>query len=241
MGKTENRFYVYEHIYASGCNKGVAFYIGKGTGTRIYSNSSRSQKWHNIKKKYGIVTRKIKENLTNDEACSLEVLIISLIGIDNLCNFSLGGDSGAFGVKLTDEQKEEKRLIFKKYWDEAKKDPNFVSPNKGRKRSDDERKAISIGLKKLWSNKTEDEIKKYSELCRKNFLKTKDLRRQYWESISGKKSQFYKSDKNWYVHKSGIMYFGDRMDFLEFSRVNKGNLSSLMTGKRKSTGGWRLM
>ena len=202
MIKNENRFYVYEHIYASGENKGVAFYIGKGTGTRIYSNSSRSEKWHNIKNKYGVECRKIKENLTNSEACALEVLIISLIGIENLCNFSLGGDSGAFGLKLTSEQRKQKGLIFKKYWEEARKDPNFVPPNKGRKRRDDECKAISLGLRKLWDKKTEDEKREYSILCKKRFLKTRDLMRPYWDSISGKNSIYYKSDKNLYIHKN---------------------------------------
>lgn len=90
------------------------FYIGIGTNKRAWDFiSGRNSHYKNYIKKHGEpIVDIIKENLTKEEACSLEIKLISEYGrkgIDPkgiLLNKSIGGDVIALGNKFTDEQKQ---------------------------------------------------------------------------------------------------------------------------------------
>lgn len=90
------------------------FYIGIGTNKRAWDFiSGRNPHYRNYIKKHGEpIVDIIKENLTKEEACSLEIKLISEYGrkgIDPkgiLLNKSIGGDVIALGNKFTDEQKQ---------------------------------------------------------------------------------------------------------------------------------------
>ena len=99
-------YYVYK-IVEEGSKK--ILYIGKGKGRRIkshlrfirshdkpnsYINSHLFYRCKSILKNGGdIYEEKILDNLTEEEALLEEEKLISLIGIDNLCNFSISGCS----------------------------------------------------------------------------------------------------------------------------------------------------
>lgn len=108
-------FFVYAHYRADDPN-GDPFYIGKGKNKRDLSKK-RNGLWKNIATKHGFIAKKIKENLTENEAWDLEIQLISRYGklIDKtgcLANISNGGE-GASGTVHSDETKAK--------WSDAKK------------------------------------------------------------------------------------------------------------------------
>lgn len=99
------RSYVYRHIKPNG----ETFYIGIGTRKdRAYSKKGRNSYWKNIVSKYGYEVQILTTNLTRQEACDLEILLIDYygrkdLGTGCLVNMTNGGDSGNFGIIHTDE------------------------------------------------------------------------------------------------------------------------------------------
>lgn len=99
------RFYVYTHEFASGPNKGRPFYVGKGSGRRAWSKSTRSKYWQSVAGKYGFAVRLIDSEISESQAFELEKFLIEMIGRKILCNFTDGGEgmanpSPAVRVKL---------------------------------------------------------------------------------------------------------------------------------------------
>ena len=90
------------------------FYIGIGTNKRACDFiSGRNSHYKNYIKKHGEpIIDIIKENLTKEEACSLEIEFISKYGRKGiepdgiLLNKSIGGEIIALGNKFTEEQKQ---------------------------------------------------------------------------------------------------------------------------------------
>lgn len=89
------RFYVYTHEFASGPNKGRPFYVGKGSGRRAWSKSTRSKYWQSVAGKYGFAVRLIDSEISESQAFELEKFLIETIGRNALCNFTDGGEGMA--------------------------------------------------------------------------------------------------------------------------------------------------
>ena len=108
-------YYVYAHYKADDPN-GLPFYIGKGKNQRDLSQT-RNQFWKNISTKHGFVSKRLHENLTEQEAWDIETALIEQYGklsegTGCLCNLSNGGE-GASGVVHSVETKQK--------WSNAKK------------------------------------------------------------------------------------------------------------------------
>jgi len=109
-------FYTYAHV-TSDTNK--IFYIGKGTGRRMFRKDARNQHWHNTVNKHGYYSVKLADWKNELEAFEHEKLLISCfkkMGY-KLVNQSDGGDgnniSGGFSFKgktHNEEAKEKCRL-----------------------------------------------------------------------------------------------------------------------------------
>ena len=65
------RFYVYVHEFASGRNEGRPFYVGKGSGRRAWSISTRSKYWHSVAVKYGFKVKIIDSDISEGQANEL--------------------------------------------------------------------------------------------------------------------------------------------------------------------------
>jgi hypothetical protein len=108
----DNRFYVYAHLKPDG----ETFYIGRGTGSRIYSKVHRSKHWHSIVSKYGIEYKILEDQLTNDQANEREKYYINLFGRKlnggSLINQTDGGD-GLCGYIPTEETLKRKSEAIK--------------------------------------------------------------------------------------------------------------------------------
>jgi hypothetical protein len=128
--KNKNKFYVYAMYNTNGL-----FYIGKGTGTRIYNKTKRSKAFLKQVAVGGYYYRILANNLSEEDAYELEELAIDLYGLDNLVNMLPGGiKSGSgrnmsgpanprYGVKLNKKIKNKisKARLGKKASEEAKK------------------------------------------------------------------------------------------------------------------------
>lgn len=69
------------------------FYVGMGRGNRCNITTNRSYEWNKyisfFNGNFNVI--KVKENMTNEEAISIETYYIYTIGIDNLVNKLYGG------------------------------------------------------------------------------------------------------------------------------------------------------
>jgi len=84
-----NKFYVYIHTRAT---IGGIFYVGKGHGKRAWSKESRNQHWHRIVRKYDYNVIIVEDDLTEQEAFALEMMLIASINKQNLANMTDGGE-----------------------------------------------------------------------------------------------------------------------------------------------------
>lgn len=89
-------FYVYEYYIVE---TDEIFYVGKGTGKRMYELHNRNKYFQAIYNKYECDVRVYRDNLTNEEACALEIeRIAELREIGQAkTNMTLGGDGFSNG------------------------------------------------------------------------------------------------------------------------------------------------
>lgn len=107
-------FYVYEHWRP---DTGICFYVGKGRGKRAWDMKMMRNRHHMaITSKltsmgFCVDVRIICKNMSEEDAFKLEIERISIYGIDNLSNMTLGGDglrspSKEVREKMSKSQKE---------------------------------------------------------------------------------------------------------------------------------------
>lgn len=90
----ESKTLVYRH---RALDTHEVFYIGIGNINRPYKKHGRTLHWKNIVSKHGYYVEILQDNLTWEEACELEELLISEygrkdLGTGCLCNMTNGGD-----------------------------------------------------------------------------------------------------------------------------------------------------
>lgn len=88
-----NNFYVYEWFIV---NTGHIFHVGKGQGNRYLELKGRNKYFLRIAKKYNVASRIYKDNLTEEEAWTLEKLHIDELQATGQCetNIHEGGCGG---------------------------------------------------------------------------------------------------------------------------------------------------
>lgn len=114
-----NKFYVYAH---SNKTYGI-FYIGKGSGKRLYTTGNRSKFWKRIVCKHGYTASIIEECSDEETAYAREIYWIDFYKSKGQCcaNFSLGGD----GVRVKE------RWWGEKIGDALKGRPKKRGPDSG--------------------------------------------------------------------------------------------------------------
>ena len=123
-------YYIYIHFRKDNLQP---FYVGKGKGRRVFSKQGRSEYWKRIVNKYGYFPQIMENNLTEEKAFEREKFYIQVLGRDNLCNMTDGGD-GTSGNKLSAETKRKigentsKKLKGKKLPESTKKKLSLNSP-----------------------------------------------------------------------------------------------------------------
>jgi len=114
-----NNFYIYIHFRQDNLQP---FYVGKGKGKRFLSNKSRNKYWKHIVNKYGYFPQIMENNLTEEQAFEREKFYIEVLGRENLCNLTDGGD-GTSGFKHSEEWKKNHSFMMS-----GNKNPNHKNP-----------------------------------------------------------------------------------------------------------------
>jgi hypothetical protein len=187
-----NRFYTYAYLREDK----TPYYIGKGTGKRIYS-TNRSIK--PPKDKSRIIY--LKQNLTEEEAFRHEIYMIAVFGRKDLGtgilqNLTNGGEgmSGCIPSeetkrKLSEESKGEKNNFYgKTHSEETKRKQSEVkigknNPNYGKTHSEESKRKISEAHKgKIFSEETRRKISEAG----KGRTHSEESKRKISESKKGK-------------------------------------------------------
>jgi hypothetical protein len=204
----KNKYYVYIHFRKDNLQP---FYVGKGKGKRHLFKLNRNPHWKNIVNKVGYISQIMENNLTEEESFIRERFYIKVLGRENLCNMTDGGD-GVSGYKHSSESKKKmsesiKGLIrseeSKKKMSESKKGMKFSEEHKKKlseskknmseqtkKKMSDSKKNISEETKKKMSESkkgmkfSEEHKKKLSE-SKKNM--SEETKKKIGESMKGKK------------------------------------------------------
>jgi hypothetical protein len=137
-------FYVYLHRKAS---NGEVFYVGKGKNRRAWSMNGRTEYWHRVVNKHGLVVEIVLFGLQEWYAFELETDLIALYGRKDLgegclINMADGGE-GASGTRRSVEtrtrmSKAKKGVVFS---DEHRK--NLSNANTGKVLSESTKSKMS--------------------------------------------------------------------------------------------------
>ena len=232
----DNRYYVYAYIRK---DTNTYFYIGKGTGNRMYDvYTSRNKHFKSILKKTEVKVYKIKDNLTEEQAYALEMFTIKLLvekhdyslevkgikpnKVKHLVNRSWGGPSN-IGYKQTNKNKSKISKIMKN---------KVVSLETRKKLSEINKGKNHPNYGKHLSEETKNKISK----ANKGRLRTKDWLNKLSESHKGKISNNRKRvycielDIKFESCQHAIQYMKDEYN------INCSHLNAVCNGKRKSAG-----
>ena len=158
------------------------FYVGIGKPSRPYRNKGRSSLWNRTVNKHGYYIEIILEDLSQEEACEIEIYLIEKLGRRDLKKGSLVNlTDGGEGILGHEHSKETKKKISeagkgRKLSEETKR--KLSEAVKGRKHSDETKKKISE-IKSRMSDETKKKIsesskgKKMSEEAKKKMSKAK--------------------------------------------------------------------
>lgn len=159
------------------------YYVGIATDPkRPYRRTKRNSYWTRVYNKYGLLVDIVAKDISLEEAKEMEKFLIDSIGIDNLCNITLGGE-GAFGYKPSEENRKRHSEIMKgrpsprkgcKHTPESLK--KMSESHKGWKMSDDQKRRL---IEYLTGRKHSEETKrKISETRKERGIQISEITRQ---------------------------------------------------------------
>ena len=140
----KNEFKVYRHRRLDNFE---VFYIGIGKRNRCTANTGRNNWWKKIVQKAGRQVEILAENLSWEDACDLEKLLISEygrkdLGLGTLCNLTDGGD-GVVGRVVSEECKQK-----------------ISNGNKGKKRTQEQKNKLKESfLGRVFSEATREKLR----------------------------------------------------------------------------------
>lgn len=214
------KYYVYGHYIPE---SETPFYIGKGHSKRAWDVRNRNFWWNNIVNKYGLEVKVLYENLTEDEAFSIEKQLITEFGRRDkdsgcLVNLTDGGE-GSSGLIYTEEIK---KAIYNDKW------------RQGVLRGAEKRKNDPI-----WR---ENKIKSCKELAKRKDWRekmkqvSKDPVRIEKQKISMDK---YKKEVTLISPTGEIVHVRGIKEFARSHGLYPSTLCNVISGTQKSHKGWK--
>lgn len=130
--------YVYTHRKAT---TGDVFYVGKGTRERAWDKYGRSELWHRVVRKHGLIVTVEIDGLSDADAFKKEIDLISSLRAEGirLVNLTDGGEGGSNPSKETREKMGRGTRGKKMSKEQIEK---IRASNLGKKRSDETREKI---------------------------------------------------------------------------------------------------
>lgn len=221
----KNNHCLYRHLKPCG----EVFYIGIGKNyIRANTKHGRNKYWHRIVKKYGYEVQILKSDLTRDEACELEMILISWygrfdLGHGKLCNMTDGGDGTAnkspeTKKKISDAQLGEKNHMYGKFGE--------LNGNFGNRWNDEQRRNGSKKLIEYYKTHT------HSRKGTKGMV-SEETRRKISENANKPCGCDHKESKEVINLQTGIVHCSSReaSDTYGFKR---STLKSMLNGTNKN-------
>lgn len=182
------------------------FYVGIGkTEKRAYSRRHRNRYWHNIVNKCGYTVEIIATPDTWEDACELEMLLISEygrkdLGTGQLVNMTDGGE-GALGAVVSDETRAKlsiaKSNMSVEHREKISESLKGNTRSLGYKHSDDTKKKMSESAKgntrSLGYKHSDDTKKRMSESLKGHKY---NLGKKHTEEHKQKNSEAHRGSKN---------------------------------------------
>lgn len=210
-------FYVYLHKKKT---TGEIFYVGKGSGRRAYDFKLRNAFWKRVEAKYGCDVEIYMDNLQEWYALELETQLIAYygrkdLGLGELTNLSDGGELPAKGVKLTEEQRQE-RSIRSLGLNNACADRNIYT-------------FVNIFNRERYTGTRYDHQAKYGVEVKGLFRKITHLVAHGWcleKNFEKIVNGGYNKDTNTYkfAHEDGRTFEGSRSHFIKEYSIDPGPL-----------------
>ena len=161
----------------------TVFYIGIGTKTRAFSKHKRNKYWNNIINKTNYEVQILKSDLTWEDACEMEKVLISWfgrrdLGLGTLVNLTDGGE-GTQGIIVSDKTKQNMSISAtgRKHSNEAKEKNRIASSNVS------EETKLKRYLKNKGLKRTPEQCKRISE-SKMNTLLLDVVNGIYYKSMS---------------------------------------------------------
>ena len=212
-----NNYLIYRHISS---DTGNVFYVGIGCSKyRPYSKSGRNKYWHNIVNKHGYYVQILATNLSKDDACELEELLIQTYGRRDLgtwilVNMTNGGEGTN---KMSIESIKQRSDKLRKYKLSEERKQYLREIFKGRYVSEETRLKQSMSKKgknnPFYNCKHSDMTKKKMSECRQGNLNPKSK-----IVINTENGFFYET-----IQEASEIY-----------NINKVTLADYLRGKRKN-------
>lgn len=182
-------FYIYEHWRP---DTNSCFYVGKGKNKRAWRMSGRRNPHHkNIIAKLASLNlsaevRIVLSNLSEQNAYDAEVLRISIYGIENLSNITLGGE----GMKNPSPEARERMSIAqkKRFKDNPEEIERMSRQRKGRVASEETKRKIS---KSLSGKKHTAETKRKMKIAAKIRGVSEVTRKAHKKALTGRKRPLF--------------------------------------------------
>lgn len=218
-------FYVYEHYRK---DSGEIFYVGKGCKSRAWSHYNRNIYWHRIVKKHGLKAKIVAKFNDEKEALNLEILLIEKygrkdLGLGPLVNMTNGGDGfSPFDARET---------ALKLWSDKTKREKIITALNNSRSKDHMQKMRDAAKSPEAREKKSKKLKGRYfSELTREKISKAASLR-------VGAKNPAARS----VVCVEICKHFTTIKDAAEYFDLSPSNISNVIAGNQKTSGGYRWM
>lgn len=213
------KFYVYIHKRLS---DGGIFYVGKGSGNRAWSRSGRSDYWNRIVRKHGRSVEIFMNSMSEPCSYTMEKILISLIGRDNLCNHTDGGEGFPSGHEP---------------WNKDKTIYDFYHSKHGFVSSTRSEMVESYNL----NSSDLDYLVNEKFMSIKGWILSKSKDKPiHHDIIKGSGSPRYDHIIRSFTHSDGREFTGTSYEFRNEFNLPQSYVSGLISGKSKSVSGWRL-
>jgi len=260
-------FYVYVYldprkngnfIYGDFIFEYEPFYVGKGRRWRSIDHISECKRMdfkntpknNKIKKilQLGInpIILKIKENLFDEDALSIEKNIIDIIGRKDLNNGPLlnliDGGIGSPNKIITEKEKNrlQKLRIGKKMSEETKK--QISESNKGKHFLSDEKKKylsdINIGKKHTLESRSKISKSLIGNTRHKNCFHSDTTKKNISNKLKGKDAWNKMIVYQYTLDDIFVEKFNSAVDAHKKTGISQGNINSVCNKKRKQAGGY---
>lgn len=221
------------------------FYVGIGNIARAKSKGGRSAWWHKVVNKAGYCVEIVASELTWDDACELEQLLISEYGRrdrnkGSLVNMTDGGD-GTLGHKLSEAHKE----AIRQYGKNRSAEQNQKISERLKNRQVSEETKMKISKANTGKVRTAEQKEKWRILSLGNTyslgyrhtpeskLKMSQSRRGIPKSAEHNHRVSVAKMKSIIDLQTGIFYYGIK-DACECFNLNYDNLAAKLNGKLKN-------